>query len=58
MKSRLFFLTVSLIAVLAASACAPAPTASPVLPTVESIPDTAVPTEISAPEATDCRPPK
>lgn len=53
MKSRLFSLTVSLLAVLAASACAPAPTASPVLPTVDSAPATAVPADTSSvPEAT------
>jgi hypothetical protein len=56
MRSRLFFLTASLLVVLASSACAPAQTASPVLPTVESTPDTAAPTEFSAPDATDLPP--
>jgi hypothetical protein len=52
MKPRLVFLTMSLVAVLLAGSCAPAETAPPALPTVESIPATAAPTEISAPEAT------
>jgi hypothetical protein len=53
-KPRLFFLTMSLVAVLLAVSCAPAETAPPAPPLVEaeSIPDTAAPTGDSAPEAT------
>jgi hypothetical protein len=51
MKSRLVFMTMSLIAVLLAVSCAPADTAPPALPTVESTPATAAPTDVSAPEA-------
>lgn len=52
MKPRLFFLTMSLVAVLLAVSCAPAETAPPAPPAVESIPDTAAPPDASAPEAT------
>lgn len=56
MKPRLFFLTSSLAAVLLAASCAPAETAPPAPPTVDSIPATDAPTEISAPEATPVPP--
>lgn len=41
MKSRLFFWTISLATVLAASSCASAGTSAPALPTVASVPATA-----------------
>ncbi len=53
MKSRFLFWTVSLVAVLAASACASAATNSPAAPpTVESINATAAPS-FTAPAATE-----
>jgi hypothetical protein len=53
MKSRLFFPTMSLLAILLASSCAPAETPPPALPVEESAPVAAAPSEAPPlPEAT------
>lgn len=54
MKPRIIFWTVSLIAAIALSSCAPAAASAPLEPTASeaAIPATAAPADSSAPEAT------